>query len=38
MIAEVEMDQEPQIGMRPEGGSIGPVNREKGGPALRGRR
>jgi 3-(3-hydroxy-phenyl)propionate hydroxylase len=31
MIAEVEMDQEPQIGMRPEGGGIGPVNREKGG-------
>lgn len=31
LIAQVEMDQEPQIGMRPEGGGIGPVNREKGG-------
>ena len=31
MIAEVEMDDEPQMGMRPEGGGIGPVNREKGG-------
>ncbi len=31
MIAEVEMDEEPEIGMRPEGGGIGPVNREKGG-------
>jgi 2-polyprenyl-6-methoxyphenol hydroxylase-like FAD-dependent oxidoreductase len=31
MIAEVEMDEEPEIGMRPEGGGIGPVNREQGG-------
>jgi 2-polyprenyl-6-methoxyphenol hydroxylase-like FAD-dependent oxidoreductase len=31
MIAEVEMDEEPEVGMRPEGGGIGPVNREKGG-------
>jgi 3-(3-hydroxy-phenyl)propionate hydroxylase len=29
--AEVEMAEEPQIGMRPEGGGIGPVDREKGG-------
>jgi 2-polyprenyl-6-methoxyphenol hydroxylase-like FAD-dependent oxidoreductase len=33
LIAEVEMADEPEIGMRPEGGGIGPVNREKeGGP------
>ncbi len=31
MIAEVEMTDEPPIGMRPEGGGIGPVDREKGG-------
>ena len=31
LIAEVEMDREPEIGMRPEGGGIGPVDREKGG-------
>jgi 2-polyprenyl-6-methoxyphenol hydroxylase-like FAD-dependent oxidoreductase len=31
LIAQVEMDEEPQIGMRPEGGGIGPVDREKGG-------
>jgi 3-(3-hydroxy-phenyl)propionate hydroxylase len=31
MIAEVEMDEEPEIGTRPEGGGIGPVNREAGG-------
>ena len=31
LIAEVEMDEEPQIGMRPEGGGIGPVDREEGG-------
>jgi 3-(3-hydroxy-phenyl)propionate hydroxylase len=31
MIAHVEMDEEPEIGMRPEGGGIGPVDREKGG-------
>jgi len=30
MIAEVEMD-EPELGMRREGGGIGPVNREEGG-------
>jgi uncharacterized protein YheU (UPF0270 family) len=32
MIAEVEMDEEPQIGMRREGGGIGPVDPEGGGP------
>jgi 3-(3-hydroxy-phenyl)propionate hydroxylase len=31
MIAQVEMDEEPAIGMRPEGGGIGPVDRERGG-------
>jgi len=31
IIAEVEMDEKPEIGMRPEGGGIGPVNREEGG-------
>jgi hypothetical protein len=31
MIAEVEMDEEPEIGMRREGGGIGPVNRLEGG-------
>jgi 2-polyprenyl-6-methoxyphenol hydroxylase-like FAD-dependent oxidoreductase len=31
MIAEVEMDDEPAIGVRPEGGGIGPVDRVKGG-------
>ena len=31
MIVEVEMDEEPEIGMRPEGGGIGPVNRLEGG-------
>jgi len=31
LIAEVEMDGEPEVGMRPEGGGIGPVNREEGG-------
>jgi 2-polyprenyl-6-methoxyphenol hydroxylase-like FAD-dependent oxidoreductase len=31
LIAQVEMDEEPKIGMRPEGGGIGPVNREEGG-------
>lgn len=35
LIAEVEMDQEPQIGMRREGGGIGPVNRESGGGPYR---
>lgn len=31
MIAEVEMDEDPEIGTRPEGGGIGPVNRVEGG-------
>jgi 2-polyprenyl-6-methoxyphenol hydroxylase-like FAD-dependent oxidoreductase len=31
LIAQVEMDEEPAVGMRPEGGGIGPVNREEGG-------
>ncbi|HEX6147847.1 MAG TPA: FAD-dependent monooxygenase [Acidimicrobiia bacterium] len=31
LIAQVDMDEEPEIGIRPEGGGIGPVNREKGG-------
>jgi 3-(3-hydroxy-phenyl)propionate hydroxylase len=31
LIAEVEMDEEPEVGMRPEGGGIGPVNREESG-------
>ena len=31
LIAEVEMSEAPEIGMRPEGGGIGPVNREEGG-------
>ncbi|HEV2760476.1 MAG TPA: FAD-dependent monooxygenase [Acidimicrobiales bacterium] len=31
LIAEVEMEEEPQLGMRPEGGGIGPVDRESGG-------
>src|SRR2546425_5538372 len=35
MIAEAEMDEEPQVGMRPEGGGIGPVNREEGGGPYR---
>jgi 2-polyprenyl-6-methoxyphenol hydroxylase-like FAD-dependent oxidoreductase len=34
MIAEVEMDEEPQLGMRREGG-IGPVNRLEGGGPFR---
>ena len=32
MIAEVQMEEEPEVGMRPEGGGIGPVNPEGGGP------
>ena len=28
MLAEVEMNEEPLVGMRPEGGGIGPVNRD----------
>jgi 3-(3-hydroxy-phenyl)propionate hydroxylase len=35
LIAEVEMDEEPQLGMRREGGGIGPVNRVEGGGAFR---
>ena len=35
LIAEVEMDQEPEIGMRREGGGIGPVNRDTGGGPYR---
>ncbi len=35
MIAEVEMDEQPEIGMRPEGGGIGPVNRADGGGPYR---
>jgi 3-(3-hydroxy-phenyl)propionate hydroxylase len=35
MIAEVEMAEEPEIGMRREGGGIGPVNREEGGGPYR---
>jgi 3-(3-hydroxy-phenyl)propionate hydroxylase len=31
MIAHVEMAEEPEIGIRREGGGIGPVNREQGG-------
>jgi 3-(3-hydroxy-phenyl)propionate hydroxylase len=31
LIAEVEMTEEPPIGMRPEGGGIGPVDRTGGG-------
>jgi 2-polyprenyl-6-methoxyphenol hydroxylase-like FAD-dependent oxidoreductase len=35
MIAEAEMDERPEIGMRPEGGGIGPVNRVDGGGRFR---
>lgn len=35
IIAEVEMDEEPKLGMRREGGGIGPVNREGGGGPYR---
>jgi len=35
LIAEVEMDEEPEVGMRREGGGIGPVNREEGGGPYR---
>ena len=35
LIAEVEMDEQPEIGMRREGGGIGPVNREMGGGPYR---
>jgi 2-polyprenyl-6-methoxyphenol hydroxylase-like FAD-dependent oxidoreductase len=35
MLAEVEMDQQPEVGMRREGGGIGPVNRTAGGGPFR---
>lgn len=35
LIAEVEMDEEPEVGMRPEGGGIGPVNPTAGGGPYR---
>jgi 2-polyprenyl-6-methoxyphenol hydroxylase-like FAD-dependent oxidoreductase len=35
MIAEVEMDEEPELGMRREGSGIGPVNPSKGGGPYR---
>jgi 3-(3-hydroxy-phenyl)propionate hydroxylase len=35
LVAEVEMDEEPEIGMRREGGGIGPVNRVEGGGPYR---
>jgi 2-polyprenyl-6-methoxyphenol hydroxylase-like FAD-dependent oxidoreductase len=35
MIAEVEMDEKPELGMRREGGGIGPVNRAEGGGPFR---
>jgi 3-(3-hydroxy-phenyl)propionate hydroxylase len=35
LIAEVEMADEPEIGMRPEGGGIDPVDRAKGGGPYR---
>jgi hypothetical protein len=35
LIAEVEMDDEPEVGMRPEGGGIGPVNRDDSGGPFR---
>ncbi len=35
MIAEVEMHDEPEIGVRPEGGGIGPVDRVNGGGPFR---
>jgi 2-polyprenyl-6-methoxyphenol hydroxylase-like FAD-dependent oxidoreductase len=35
IIAEVEMDEEPEIGLRREGGGIGPVNRLEGGGPYR---
>jgi len=31
MIAEVEMTEAPEVGVRPEGGGIGPVDRRRGG-------
>jgi 3-(3-hydroxy-phenyl)propionate hydroxylase len=35
LIAEVEMAEEPEIGMRPDGGGIGPVDRSGGGGPYR---
>jgi 3-(3-hydroxy-phenyl)propionate hydroxylase len=35
LVAEVEMDEEPEIGMRREGGGIGPVDRVEGGGRYR---
>lgn len=35
LTAELEMTEEPEIGMRPEGGGIGPVDRENGGGPYR---
>jgi 3-(3-hydroxy-phenyl)propionate hydroxylase len=35
LIAEVAMDEQPEIGMRREGGGIGPVNRDGGGGPYR---
>ncbi len=35
MIAEVDLQEQPPIGMRPEGGGIGPVNWQKGGGPYR---
>lgn len=35
LIAEVEMDEEPEIGTRREGGGIGPVDRSEGGGPYR---
>ena len=35
LIAEVEMDRQPEIGMRPEGGGIGPVDPVRGGGPYR---
>jgi 3-(3-hydroxy-phenyl)propionate hydroxylase len=35
LIAEVEMDDQPEVGLRPEGGGIGPVDRVEGGGPFR---
>jgi 2-polyprenyl-6-methoxyphenol hydroxylase-like FAD-dependent oxidoreductase len=35
LIAEVEMAEKPEVGMRPEGGGLGPVDPEKGGGPYR---
>ena len=34
IMAEVEMDEQPELGVRPEGGGVGPVEREGGGRAF----